>query len=240
MSYLDDFKVRLNVSGNTSADSQVNTTSQFITSHFAESPFYRIAKWNGSDLELQLADVNSVSRSSQIMPIQYGIKFALFKPNIVMDLGEIIEIPNEDQSVYTPWMVTDFTSEDKLLPKAKIEKCNFDLQVKTDETKTLLGYDDFNAPVYDTTPSYVTLPAILRNTIGNISLNAEINLPSERMYITVKYDDITMYIKEDDTFPLYRTYELQRRDYKVVGIDYSNVFSDKGIITLVMERVVNP
>jgi hypothetical protein len=233
MSYLDDYMARINVTGNTIKDSQFHSSSKFIESTFADSPFYKVAKWNGSDLEVRLLDVNSITRSNQIMPVQYGIKFALFKPNIVMDLGEIVEIPNDDQSVYTSWMVVDFTSENNLFPKAKIEICNFELQVKTGETKTLLGYDDFKRPVYDVQPTYVNMQAILKNTIGSISLNSEINLPSERMLISIKYDDTAKLIKENDTFDMYG------REYKVVGIDFSNVFNNKGVITLTTERVVN-
>jgi hypothetical protein len=233
MGYLDDYMARINATGNTIKDSQFHSTSKFIESTFADSPFYTVAKWNGEDLEVRLMDVNSITRSNQMMPVQFDIKFALFKPNIVMNLGEIIEIPNEDQTVYTSWMVVDFTSENKLFPKAKIQICNFTLKVKTGETKTLLGQDDFKRPVYDTQATYVDMQAILKNTIGNIPLNAEINLPSERMFITVKYDDNAKLIKENDTFDMYN------REYKVVGIDFSNVFNDKGIITLTTERVVN-
>jgi hypothetical protein len=130
-------------------------------------------------------------------------------------------------------MVVDFTSENKLFPKAKIEICNFELQVKTGETKTFLGNDKFGAPVYKTDPSYTPLHSILKNTIGSIALNSEVNLPSERMLITVTYDDVSKTIKENDTFDMYG------REYKVIGIDFSNVFYGKGIITLTTERVVN-
>lgn len=232
MSYLDDYMARINATGNTIKDSQFNSTSKFIESTFADSPFYTVAKWNGNDLEVRLLDVNSITRSNQVMPVQYDIKFALFKPSVVLDLGEIIEITNEDNSV-TSWMVVDFTSENKLFPKAKIQICNFELQVKTGETKTLLGQDDFKRPVYDIQPTYVTMQSILKNTIGNIMLNSEINLPSERMLITIKYDDTAKLVKENDTFDIYG------REYKVVGVDFSNVFNDKGIITLTTERVVN-
>lgn len=227
MGYLDDFLSRVNVTGNKIKDSQFHSTSKFIESTFADSPFYTVAKWNGSDLELRLMDVNSITRSNQMMPVQYDIKFALFKPNVVMDLGEIIVI--ED----TSWMVVDFTSENKLFPKAKIQICNFELQVKTGETKTLLGFDDFKRPVYNIQPTYTNIQAILKNVIGNVLLNSEINLPSERMFITIKYDDTAKLIKENDTFDMYG------REYKVVGIDFSNVFNNKGIITLATERVVN-
>lgn len=238
-SYLDDFNARINATGKTIKDSQFHSTQKFFESTFADSPFYRIVKWKGADLEVRLADVNSITRSNQIMPVQYGIKFCSFKPNVVMDLGEIIEIPNEDKSVYTSWMVVDVTSENKLFPKAKIEMCNYELNVKTGETKTFVGNDDFGAPVYNVQPTYTPLKAIIKNTVGIINLNQAINLSSEKTFISVKYDNTSMYIKEDDTFQLYRTFELQRRDYKVVGIDYSSVYGDKGIITLIMERVVN-
>jgi hypothetical protein len=130
-------------------------------------------------------------------------------------------------------MVTDFISDNTLYPKAKIEKCNFELQVKTGETKILCGYDDFRAPVYDITPTFATMQSILRNTIGNITLNSEINLPYERMFITITYNDTSKLIKENDTFDMYG------REFKVVGIDFSNLHGGKGIITLTTERVVN-
>jgi hypothetical protein len=233
MSYLDDFNARINTTGKTIGESQQHTTSTFINSVFSNSPFYRIAKWNGQDLEIRLMDVNSITRSNQIMPVQFGIKFALFKSNTVLDLGEIIEIPNDDKSVYTPWMITDFTSENETFPKAKIQICNFELSVKTGETKIPLGNDKFGAPVYKTEKTYTSLHSILKNTIGSIALNSEVNLPSERMLITVTYDDISKTIKENDTFDMYG------REYKVIGIDFSNVFYEKGIITLTTERVVN-
>lgn len=233
MGYLDDFNARINATGKSIGESQFHSTQRFIESTFADSPFYHVAKWNGEDLEVQLSDVNSITRSNQIMPVQFGIKFCRFLPNIVLDLGEIIGIPNDNQSTYTYWMVVDFTSENKLFPKAKIEICNFELQVKTGEEKILCGYDDFKAPVYDIIPTYVPMQSILKNTIGNITLNSEINLPSERMLITITYNDTSKLIKENDEFDMYG------RQYKVVGIDFSNVYSDKGIITLTTERVTN-
>ena len=224
---MDDYMARINATGNTIKDSQFHSTSKFIESTFADSPFYKVVKWNGNDLETRLMDVNSITRSNQLMPVQYGIKFALFKPNVVMNLGELLQIDTDY------WMVTDFTSDNTLFPKAKIQICNFELQVKTGETKTLLGYDDFKRPVYDEQPTYATMQSILKNTVGNITLNSEVNLPSEKMLITITYNDTSKLIKENDEFDMYS------RQYKVVGIDFSNVYSDKGIITLTTERVTN-
>jgi hypothetical protein len=227
VSYLDKHLAYSEIVGKTIGEQQFNDTARFTESTFADSPFYHIAKWNGEDIEVQLSDVNSITRSNQIMPVQFGIKFCRFLPNVVLDLGEILVIDN------ISWMVVDFTSENKLFPKAKIEICNFELQVKTGEEKILCGYDDFKAPVYDIIPTYVPMQSILKNTIGNITLNSEINLPSERMLITITYNDTSKLIKENDEFDMYG------RQYKVVGIDFSNVYSGKGIITLTTERVTN-
>lgn len=234
MSYIDKHIAYSNIEGKTIVEQQFNSSADFINSVFTESPFYIVGKWNNTDLEMQLNDVTSITRSNQIMPVQYGIKFARFKPNTVVNIGEIIEIPNEDNSEYIPWMVVDFTSENKLFPKAKIGICNFELNVKTSETTPIfVGNDKHGAPVYRSDSIYTPLQAILKNTIGNISLNSEINIPSERMLITINYDDTGKTIKENDTFDLYG------REYKVVGIDFSNVFYGVGCITLITERVVN-
>ena len=233
MSYLDDFNARINASGKTIKDYQFNTTAQFINSHFAESPSYRVVQVNGVNLEVQLQDISSVTRSVNVSLVQFTLKFMLLKPNTSVNIGDIVAIKDEQTQEVVNWMVSDFISDNTLYPKAKIEKCNFELQVKTGEEKILCGYDDFKAPVYEITPTYVTMQSILRNAIGNITLNSEINLPSEKMLISITYNDTSKLIKENDTFDMYG------REYKVVGIDFSNVHSNIGIITLTTERVTN-
>jgi hypothetical protein len=233
MSYLDDFNARINVAGNSIANSQFHSTQKFIESNFANSPMYRVVQVNGVNLEVQLQDISSVTRSANVSLVQFTLKFMLLKPNTSVNIGDIVAIKDEQTQIVVNWIVSDFISDNPLFPKAKIEKCNFELQVKTGETKILCGYDDFRAPVYDITPTFATMQSILRNTIGNIALNSEINLPSERMLISITYNDTSKLIKENDTFDMYG------REYKVIGIDFSNVHSDKGIITLTTERVVN-
>jgi hypothetical protein len=194
---------------------------------------YRVVQVNGVNLGVQLQDISSVTRSANVSLVQFTLKFMLLKPNTIVNIGDIVAITDEQTQIVVNWMVSDFISDNPLFPKAKIEKCNFELQVKTGEEKILCGYDDFKAPVYAITPTYATMQSILRNTISNIALNSEINLPSERMLISVTFNDTSKLIKENDEFDIYG------RQYKVIGIDFSNVHSDKGIIILTTERVTN-
>lgn len=227
MSYLDDFKARMNVSGNTIAQSQFNTTANFINAHFADSPFYRVVKVNGVDLEVQLQDISSVTRSSNVELVQNVLKFMLLKPNTSVNIGDLVEIEGQF------WIVSDFISNNPLFPKAKIEKCNYVLQWKTGETKTLIGHDSLNRPVYNVQPTYTNIQCLLRTSVSNIALNQAINLPQGQVHITMQYNDIAKTIKEDDEFDLYN------RQYKVIGFDFSNIVQGVGCLVIFANRVVN-
>lgn len=227
MSYYDNFKARMNVSGNTIADSQFNTTANFINTHFAESPFYRVVKVNGVDLEVQLQDISSVTRSANVELVQNVLKFMLLKPNATVNIGDMVELDN------LFWIVSDFISDNTLFPKAKIEKCNFVFHLQTGETKTLVGHDALNRPVYDTQPTYTDVQCLLRTSVSGIGLNQPINLPQGQVHITMQYNDTAKSIKENDEFDLYN------RQYKVIGFDFTNIVQGVGCLTIYADRVVN-
>jgi hypothetical protein len=227
MSYLDDFKARVNASGKNLAESQFNTTARFIEANFADSPFYRLVKINGVDMEVQLQDINAITRSANVSLVQNVLKFMILKPNTSVNIGDMVELDGKF------WMVTDYVSDNPLFPKAKIGKCNFSLHLKTDETKTLIGYDNFKRPQYDTQPIFTDIQCILQTYVSNISLNNTINLPQGQVLVTIQYNDIAKSIKENDEFDIYN------RQYKVVGMDYSNIVQGIGCLAIIAERVVN-
>lgn len=225
--YLLNYMSRINASGNTIGESQFNSSASFIESTFADSPFYKVVKCNGQDLEIRLMDINSVTRSSAIQLVQYSLKFILLKPNVSLNIGDMIVM--EDST----WMVTDYTGENLLYPKAKIEICNYLLKVKTGETKVLVGHDNLKRPQYNITPTYADVNCIIRNSIAGVSLNQNINLPNDNLYISMKYDDNAKLIKENDMFDIYN------KQYKVTGTDFTAIHYGKGVITFLTERVVN-
>lgn len=229
MSYMDDFKARMNQNGNSVAESQFNTTANFINSHFADSPFYKVVKVNGTiDLEVQLQDISSVTRSANVSLVQNTLKFMLLKPNTSVNIGDMVEL----DSIF--WIVSDFISDNTLFPKAKIEKCNFVLPLKTGETKTLVGYDGLKRPVYDIQPTFTNVQCLLRTSVATIGLNQPINLPQGQVSITTQYNDISKSIKEDDNFEIYD------RQYKVIGFDFTSIVQGIGCLVIIAKRVVNP
>lgn len=227
MSYLDDYKSRINVSGTTIGNSQFNATANFLESTFADSPFYRVAtKLDNSTIELRLADVNTVTRSADISPIQFTIKFAFLKPNISINIGEIIQI-NSDF-----WIVADFTLEQPLYPKAKIQHCNYILPIQTGETSVYKGIDDFGKAVYQKQPTYTNLHCYVKDYLASVSLNQPINQVVGRIYITLQYNSTSMLVKENDIYTLYG------KQYKITASNYSNSINGVGCITFIADRVV--
>lgn len=227
MSYLDDYNARINASGTTIGQSQFNSTAAFINATFADSPFYKVVQVNGANLEIRLMDITSVTRSNAIQLIQYQLKFILLKPNTSLNIGDMIVMDG------VQWMVTDYTGENPLYPKAKIEQCNYLLAVTTGVTKTLVGYDSLKRPVYNSTPIVTNVNCIIRSSVPNVNLNQNINLPNDIMYISMEYHSTAKSIKENDKFEIYN------QQYKVTGFDYTAINYGVGIITFVTERVVN-
>lgn len=227
MSYFDDYQARINASGKNIAESQFNSTAKFIESTFADSPFYRVVKVNGIDMDVRLQDISSVTRSANVSLVQNTLKFMLLKPNSSVDIGDMVELDEHF------WMVSDFISDNTLFPKAKIEKCNFTLQLKTGETKTLVGHDNLKRPVYNVIPVFTNVECLLRTSVSSIGLNQSINLPQGQVTITVQYNDIAKSINENDEFDLYS------RQYKIIGFDFSNIVQGVGCLSIIAERVVN-
>lgn len=227
MSYMDDFIARMNVNGNSIAESQFNTTAAFIESAFSDSTFYKVVQINGVDMGVQLQDISSVTRSANVSLVQNTLKFMMMKPNTSVNIGDMVEL----DSIF--WMVTDFISDNTLFPKAKIEKCNFILPLKTGETKVKVGYGNFNQPKYDIQPTFTNIQCLLRTSVVTIGLNQPINLAKGQVSITLQYNDVAKSINENDEFDLYN------KQYKVVGFDYTAIVQGVGCLVIIAERVVN-
>lgn len=227
--FLSDYKARMSANGTTIGEQQFNNTAYFIEQSFANSPFYRVAIIESSktQLEIRIQDMSIVTRSNTIETVQFTMKFAFLKPNNKLNLGEIIFFDD----LY--WIVTDFNSDNPLYPKAKLFMCNYTLPVVTGTTKVKTGTDSLGRPVYSTQNAYSYLHCFVRSYMTNSGLNQAINLPSDTMYITLKYDDISKLIKEDDQFVIYD------RTYKVTSIDFSNTLDKIGLISLMVARVTN-
>lgn len=224
-SYLDKHKAKLNITGITIGEAQFNSTANFINSTFKDSPFYKIVKINGADVEVRVSDVTSTVRGSNIEPVRFSSKYLHFRPYVKVNIGDSVDYDGRE------WLITDFQIND-LYPTAKMGQCNNTLTYQIGVTKVKTGVDAMNRPVYTDTPIYDTKPCIIDTRIDGVTLNQPINLPAGQISITLQYDTNSKLIKENDELALYE------RKYKVIGIDFSHLINNVGLITVVAERIV--
>jgi hypothetical protein len=228
MGYLDKHLAYRDKDGTTLAEQQFNATANNTIASFADSPFYKIAIINGQQVGVRLQDITAITRGNTIETLQYSMKYMQLLPNTVINIGDIVQI-DDDQF----WIVTDSVSDNSLFPKVKIMMCNYLLTVKTGGTKTLKGHDSLNRPVYHIQDITDDVHALVRGYLSGNTLNQPINSPTDRLYITIKYDDTAKAIKDNDILNLYDN------DYKVIGIDFSNVVNTVGCISIMADRVTS-
>lgn len=226
MSYLDDYQARLNVTGNSIAQAQINATELSINAAFNDSPWYKLVKVDGVEKDAQIQDMQSVVRSNTLMTILETNKFLLLKYGESANLGSIVEFDN-----YT-YIVTDMIIDNPIFPKGKIEQCNTTIDIVTSSTTTSNGTDSLGRPIPTTTNVTTTLPCLFVGGLSSVTLNKELNQPVDRVKITVQYNDTSKLIKENDVYTFYDN------TYKVKSIDYTNIYNGVGMISLIADRDV--
>jgi hypothetical protein len=226
MSYLDDYIVRINVTGNSIAEAQTNATVLSINAAFNDSPWYKLVTIDGVEKDAQIQDMQSVVRSNTLMTILTTNKFILLKPYESANLGSIVEYDN-----YT-YIVTDFIVDNPLFPKGKIEQCNTTIDIITSTTETVTGTDSMGRPIVEKTPVPTTLPCLFVGNLTSSSMNNEINQPRDTVKFTVQYNNTSKLIKEGDNYTFYD------RSYKVKSIDHTNIYNGVGLIQVLADRDV--
>lgn len=225
-SYLDKHRAYMNTYGNSVAEQRSNSTMNFISSKFQDSPFYKVVQINGVDKGVRIEDMTSIVRSNNFNDILFDNKYMFLQPNDTCNMGDYVLFDSVN------WMVTDYNAHDPIYPKAKIERCNNSIIVVTGNTEVVTGYDTMGRPIMSGNELTDTLPCIVKDHNGNGRFNNDISAPSDRIGITVQYNSTGKEIGEDDEYTFYN------RTYKVVSIDFSKVYNDVGFISLNAIRVV--
>jgi hypothetical protein len=157
MTYFDDYKNRLSLTGQNESDAIKNDSINFINSSFKNSPTYRIIKVNGIDVDSRVLTGND----SNIIKI-------LFRPDTLIDIGSNLVI--EDKK----WLITDVVNK-VTHPKAEAQRCNEALKWKDN-----IG-NIFNHPCVVTTSKY-TVNALnagnrpsIENPEGNVYIYVQLN-----------------------------------------------------------------
>lgn len=128
------------------------------------------------------------------------------------------------------WLITTLPEDNKIYRKAEIKLCNSTFPIDFNKTSVLIGYNEFDEPIYDETITEVTTPCVVSSTIQSDKTTEAINLPDGQIEITIPYSE-SEYIVEGKEFNMYNT------TYQIIGIDYTKSLNQSGLLIIKGKRV---
>ncbi|WP_079709858.1 hypothetical protein [Paraliobacillus ryukyuensis] len=156
----------------------------------------------------------------------YNKRRILFKKDDVL-WGDLITHDNEK------WLVTERPFFNKIHSKSKMALCTNVLSFEVDGEREIVGWTDFNQPIYSDEPNIVTIefPCVVEDASDLKSNNEEeVNLPNGDMALIISYTDSEQ-ITEDREFSMFN------QTYRISGIDKSKTKDSLGVLKLVVKRV---
>lgn len=218
MDYIGLYKSRLIADGESMPGELIKTTKNIVNNAFSNSPFYQIVLID--DIEYE-AIVTQENKSE--------MKKILLRPDTFIDIGSIVKIKEKY------YIVMDFLGEGiyESYPTATLRLCNSFYPIKFNKTRVLLGYDDENRPVYDDRYEIdKVVPCVVETkAINSKNTEEQIYLPNGEIAITLHYEP-------SDTLKLNYKFQMYGQFYKIIDLDFTKVFNDKGIVVVRAERAV--
>lgn len=197
---------RLQAYGNSRADAFVNNTINKINTSFKDSPSYRIAKVNGEEIDVRfIVDKNYSSGK------QYAEYKLLLRPNTVIETGSLVEVDNE------MWL-TFYFKQDKMYPKAYIQKCNNILTFQDKENPAIIH----------------KVPCILRSKASPYATGE-----NEIKYIILSEDQILVTVPNNDTtrqIGLNKRFIFDNSELNIYESTKIDTLTQKGLIYITMKK----
>lgn len=221
MSWFDSYSNRMNAIGSDTKEYLAKTAKDSNARSFKDSPFYEIVNINGVATDVRVLD-DTVTVNGK----SFYNKFLNFRPDTSFDVGSLVEYDAKN------WYIMDFNNND-IFPTASIKLCNSNFPLTT-TTKTLAGYDDFGKPVYSESETVTYTPCIAETKIYIADSKQPINLPENKIIITIKY------IEHED-IKINNEFKIYDQSYKIIMIDktQSDVINKTGILVIHAEMEVN-
>lgn len=142
-----------------------------------------------------------------------------------IDRGNLIKVTNDT------WLITTLPEDNKVYRKAEMKLCNSTFPIQSNKTQVLVGHDSEGRPIYDEQLNETLIPCVVTDKYYENDLNDKINLPEGRLLIAIQFQSFDM-VKENYEFNMYNS------RYKIIGIDYTKVVNNKGVLTIQADRVV--
>lgn len=210
----DLYKKRLLSYGNDEKDAALNNTQRMINKSFADSFGYSVVKIDDVDTEVIIINKDDSTQ-----------KELLLRPNQVIKKGATVLIGAQY------YLVTDFNGNG-INQKAKIKLCNNTFVLKGSTIQTIVGWNDFNEPIYEeTSTSDISIPCIVETTITFDNTDNAINLPKGRINVTISYT-------EHEDIAIDKEFVMYGENYKIMGIDYTHSIGKEGLMIINGQKVV--
>jgi hypothetical protein len=216
MSYLDIYRSRTLSSGNKSTDGIINTSKETIKNNFSNSLFSESILIHGVEYD---AIITQEQKSED--------KKILFMPDTKVEIGSVVNLSGNN------YLVMDFKGEgiNEIYPSGTIKLCNSIYPIKSNPTKTIIGYYDNGKPEYGEVYATDRLePCIVESKNYATNTNAQLIVQNNAILITIKY-------QPSETFKVNYEFTMYNNKYKITDIDYTKVINGKGIIQILAERV---
>jgi hypothetical protein len=154
----------------------------------------------------------------------------LFLPDEGVKLGSYLKY---DDKIYLATNISDIEP----YPQAFVEFCNYELLIKGEETRTIVGKDSLGRPQYKTHRVDYPIPCVTTSKIYSTLDNSQIPLPVGAILLYTQYHDK---IK----IPLNSEFDLLGDKYQITTVNPINTLMDKngvrhGYLEIRAQRDVN-
>lgn len=149
----------------------------------------------------------------------------LFKENDIQH-GDYVDFQSDK------WLVVNRPYFNKIYSKSEMALCNEEITIVVGESEPeIIEEDSLGRPVYgDTVLETDTIPIVVESkTDQAFDRDEQINLPEGRLIGQIQYDPSL-------PISLETKFEIFNATYRVYNIDLSQVYKDKGVMRLFIEK----
>jgi hypothetical protein len=219
MTYIDEYKARLNHFGEDNKSKIINSTKQSVNNIFSNNPSYRQVTINGESVD---AIVNKTDKSF--------IKQILFRPDSIYDEGTLITIDSKQ------YLVIGF-QENEVYPLVEAKLCNNILTVPLPPIPTIIGYDEMSNPIVEDEPvPPFTSPCIINGLDDTYqsNLSQSIAYTNADVSLTIQNSANLNATLSDKTFTMFAN------TYHIYGFQYDKTFDDdKGLLIVLAHNTAS-
>ncbi len=223
MSYIDDYRNRINRLGTNNRERAINVQKRSIKQSFKSNPSYYLVDVYTSSTPLSSISLDCWITDDSDVKDQKNI---VAYPDQDLDKGYLIYWT--DKGSY--WLVVqaDVNFGD-VYSKGTMQKCNAIATFLT-ETTTYSGFDSLGRPIGTTTTDSKEYRCIATSKVRLSSeTDLEVNLPDGRASISMMYDPyLTLDIKSE--------FGMYSKTWRIVDLDMTNVIDNSGVLVITAER----